>query len=399
MPGNVQEKHITMKKAFIISLLTAMVLNVQAQREIIIDGTVTNVDDGIVMRLFLREGRAGKGIAVDTIQNGKFHFEVEAKQELNNFMLMGHSPKFPSWARELYLTPGSHALIHGSNYKIQTWEVECDGKEQIEADSYIKVAREEYNQMMDKLIEREFYWALIESNTATEEERAKAAQKTRDLLKPIYELQFAAEKKEMELMMNKPITSFWLMKLERLSSNPNIHANYPHRDMIVALYNRLSEEQRQSEQGQTIATNLFPPTKIKIGDDMVDTDLYDLEGKIHHLTELKGKYILLDFWSSGCGPCILSIPEMGEIQEIYKDRLTIVSLSSDTERRWKDASAKHSITWYNWSDKKQISGLYLKYGVRGVPHYVLISPEGKITSTWGGYGKGSLLKKMKELIK
>ena len=388
-----------MKKAFIISLLTAMALNVQAQREIIIEGTVTNVDDGIVMRLFLREGRAGKGIAVDTIQNGKFHFEVEAKQELNNFILMGHSPKFPSWARELYLTPGSHALIHGSNYKIQTWEVECDGKEQIEADSYIKVAREEYNQMMDKLIEREFYWALIESNTATEEERAKAAQKTRDLLKPIYELQFAAEKKEMELMMNKPITSFWLMKLERLSSNPNTHANYPHRDMIVALYNRLSEEQRQSEQGQTIATNLFPPTKIKIGDDMVDTDLYDLEGKIHHLTELKGKYILLDFWSSGCGPCILSIPEMGEIQEIYKDRLTIVSLSSDTERRWKDASAKHSITWYNWSDKKQVSGLYLKYGGRGVPHYVFISPEGKITSTWGGYGKGSLLKKMKELIK
>ena len=127
MPGNVQEKHITMKKAFIISLLTAMVLNLQAQREIIIEGTVTNVDDGIVMRLFLREGRAGKGIAVDTIQNGKFHFEVEAKQELNNFVLMGHSPKFPSWARELYLTPGSHALIHGSNYNIQTWEVKCDG--------------------------------------------------------------------------------------------------------------------------------------------------------------------------------------------------------------------------------------------------------------------------------
>lgn len=388
-----------MKKTFIISLLVAMALSVQAQREITIEGTVTNVDDGIVMRLFLREGRAGKGIAVDTIQNGKFHFKVEAKQELNNYMLMGHSPKFPSWARELYLTPGSHAFIHGNNYKIQTWEVECDGKEQIEADNYIKAAREEYNQMMDILIEREYYWTLAASNTASEEERAKARQKTRDLVKPIYELQFAADKKEMELMMSNPITSFWLMKLERLSSRTNAHADYPHRDMIVALYNRLPEEQRQSEQGQTIATNLFPPTKIKVGDDMADADLYDLEGNIHHLAELKGKYILLDFWSSGCGPCIRSIPEMGEIQEKYKDRLAIVSLSSDTERRWKEASAKHPMTWYNWSDKKQASGLYLKYGVRGIPHYVLISPEGKVVSTWAGYGKGLLLNKMEELIK
>ena len=73
---------------------------------------------------------------------------------------------------------------------------------------------------------------------------------------------------------------------------------------------------------------------------MADTDLYDLEGNLHHLTELKGKYILLDFWSSGCGPCIMSIPEMGEVQEKYKDRLAIVSLSSDTEKIWKAASKK-----------------------------------------------------------
>lgn len=57
------------------------------------------------------------------------------------------------------------------------------------------------------------------------------------------------------------------------------------------------------------------------------------------------------------------------------------------------------MTWYNWSDKKQASGLYLKYGVRGIPHYVLISPEGKVVSTWAGYGKGLLLNKMEELIK
>ena len=128
---------------------------------------------------------------------------------------------------------------------------------------------------------------------------------------------------------------------------------------------------------------------------MADGDLYDLEGNLHHLSELKGKYLLLDFWSSGCGPCIMAIPEMGELQQKYVDKLTIVSLSSDTEKTWKAASARHKMIWKNWSDKKQTGGLYAQYGVRGIPHYVLISPEGKMVDTWSGYGKGSLLQKLR----
>lgn len=60
---------------------------------------------------------------------------------------------------------------------------------------------------------------------------------------------------------------------------------------------------------------------MKEGDKMADTELFDLDGKIHHLTDFNGKYILLDFWSSGCGPCIMALPEMKEIQEQYKSVL------------------------------------------------------------------------------
>ena len=131
---------------------------------------------------------------------------------------------------------------------------------------------------------------------------------------------------------------------------------------------------------------------------MADTELFDLDGKIHHLTDFNGKYILLDFWSSGCGPCIMALPEMKEIQEQYKERLTIISLSSDTKSRWKAASAKHEMTWQNLNDLKQTAGLYAKYGVRGIPNYVLISPEGKIMKIWSGYGKGSLKLKMRRYL-
>ena len=56
------------------------------------------------------------------------------------------------------------------------------------------------------------------------------------------------------------------------------------------------------------------------------------------------------------------------------------------------------MTWQNLSDLKQSAGLYAKYGVNGIPNYVLISPEGKIMKMWSGYGKGSLKLKMRRYL-
>ena len=54
---------------------------------------------------------------------------------------------------------------------------------------------------------------------------------------------------------------------------------------------------------------------------MADTDLYDLQGNIHHLADYKGKYLLVDFWSRGCGPLYeWLLPEMKEISATWKDK-------------------------------------------------------------------------------
>ena len=114
---------------------------------------------------------------------------------------------------------------------------------------------------------------------------------------------------------------------------------------------------------------------------------------------IKGKYILLDFWSKGCGPCVASIPELKEIEEQYKEQLEVVSISSDTEASWKEAVAELKLTGNQWNELRQgTTGLAAAYRVRGIPHYVLIAPDGKVKKMWFGYGKGSLKAKMKELI-
>ncbi|MBR5612371.1 MAG: AhpC/TSA family protein [Bacteroidaceae bacterium] len=387
-----------MKKTLLLGLFLLIGLMVQAQNEITIDGKVANVKDGLVITVVRYDGRVGNTIATDTIKSGRFYFEVKPEKEFDNLSLFVLSNDFPSMFREVYATPNTHIQVNGKDNLICTWEVKSNVKEQKEFDRYLYAAKDlwiEYQRIMVKI---GGCWEIVDSSTATSEEKQVAKDEIKKLHEQTGKIQLEIKKVEIGLMKDSPVTTIWMDKLYELSMSVRYGTNYPYTEEVKTLYARMSEEQKQSSLGQLITANVFPPKVVKIGEDMADGDLYDLEGNLHHLSELKGKYLLLDFWSSGCGPCIMAIPEMGELQQKYADKLTVVSLSSDTEKRWKAASARHKMTWKNWSDKKQESGLYAQYGVRGIPHYVLISPEGKMEDTWSGYGKGSLLRKLRPFM-
>ena len=384
-----------MKNTLLTSLFLLVGLAMQAQDEIIIDGKVTNVKDGLIVSLFRRDGRVGSTIAPDTKENGKFYFNVKPEKELDKLSLFVHSTDFPSMSREVYATPNAYIQVNGKDNLIYTWEVESNVKEQKESDRYLYAAKDLWIEYQRIMAEVNGCWGVVDSSTTTAEEKSIAKSRIKELHSQTIEMTLKIHEKEIDMLKRMPVTIIWLNKMYEISMNFRYIENFPSTEEVRALYTRMSEEQKQSSLGQLITANLFPLKVVKIGEDMADGDLYDLEGNLHHLSELKGKYLLLDFWSSGCGPCIMAIPEMGELQQKYVDKLTIVSLSSDTEKTWKAASARHKMIWKNWSDKKQTGGLYAQYGVRGIPHYVLISPEGKMVDTWSGYGKGSLLQKIR----
>ena len=384
-----------MYKRLLVGLLVLMGLTVQAQNEITINGKLTNVKDGLIVQLSRRDGRVGTTIATDTIQNGHFHFKIKPENELDRLDLYVRSNEFPPMSRNLFVTPKSHIEVIGKDNLIYTWEVKSKVKEQLDFDQYLYVAKDIWEEYQKKQIEYMACIGVVQSTTATDENKQTAKEKINSIRKQTDEIQLQINGKEIALMKEKPVSLIWIEKLFELSYRVKYKPDYVYKDEVLALYQRMLATDNNTDLGREITTNLFPPVVVKIGDDMADGDLYDLEGNLHHLSELKGKYLMLDFWSSGCGPCIMALPEMKELQEMYADKLTIVSLSSDTERRWKEASAKHEMTWKNWSDKKQTSGLYAKYGVNGIPHYVLISPEGKMVHTWMGYGKGSLKRELR----
>ena len=128
---------------------------------------------------------------------------------------------------------------------------------------------------------------------------------------------------------------------------------------------------------------------------MPDAELYDLQGGIHRLSDFKGKHILLDFWAGWCGPCRMSLPEMRELYAQYKDKLVIISLSIEGKSAWEVASATIEMPWLNLNDFQGNSGLFARCGVRGIPHYVMISPDGIVLEHWKGYSRGQLKEKVK----
>ena len=199
-------------------------------------------------------------------------------------------------------------------------------------------------------------------------------------------------------MKKSEVDAIWMDKLRGLAISVKYYKDYPYKEDVIALYNSLTEEQKQDILAQETYTMLFPPQHVEAGKEMTDADLFDLQGNKHRLAELKGKYILIDFWSSGCGPCIMAIPEMGELASTYKDKLHIVSISTDNKKTWERASKEHPMTWNNWNDLKGNAGLYASYDQRGIPNYTLVSPEGIVLEQWTGYGKGSLKAKIGEYL-
>ncbi len=201
-------------------------------------------------------------------------------------------------------------------------------------------------------------------------------------------------------MRSAPVTKIWIRELVNFARTLTGIPGEPYMDRLRELYARMSPEEQASDNGLTISAFLFPPRKVDVGDDLADGDLYDVDGHLHHLSDLTGKWILLDFWSVGCAPCLSSIPESDEVALEYSDILSVVRLSLDRKEVWKEAVRSKGLKCLEWIELKPIgTGLYAAYRVKGIPHFVLISPEGKVADVWLGYGPGSIKNKVKEHLK
>ena len=155
-------------------------------------------------------------------------------------------------------------------------------------------------------------------------------------------------------------------------------------DVTKEIYNQLSNRVKASSVGKTLKKTIDRIEKTAIGSIAPDFTLPTLDGKKITLSSLKGKYVIIDFWASWCGPCCRELPTVKRIYDKYKDKgLEIIGLSLDDKKeRWTKAIEKYEMTWIQASDLKgwecPVAGLY---NVTGIPKVFLLDKEGKIMSS------------------
>jgi len=146
--------------------------------------------------------------------------------------------------------------------------------------------------------------------------------------------------------------------------------------------NGLSEDISDSPYVITMKENIVTLRRVDIGQPFVDITLPDTTGMDVSLSDFVGKgYVLIDFWAAWCGPCRRENPHIVKIYADFRDKgFEIFGVSFDRNREdWIQAIHQDGITWPQVSDLKFWSSAGGKlYGVRSIPHTVLIDPSGTI---------------------
>ncbi len=83
---------------------------------------------------------------------------------------------------------------------------------------------------------------------------------------------------------------------------------------------------------------------------------------------------------------------------MWKEKITFIGINIDDEKLWKKFSQKN-IKWITLNDPKEAFGLYIRYKANGIPFYVLVTPDGRISDIWYGYNKDSLSERLKQGVK
>lgn len=153
--------------------------------------------------------------------------------------------------------------------------------------------------------------------------------------------------------------------------------------VISPLYHNLSAEAKNSTAGKAFGERIDIAKKTAVGAMAMDFTQNDTLEKPVSLHDFKGKYVLVDFWASWCGPCRAENPNVVKAFNQYEDKnFTVLGVSLDQpgkKQAWLDAIHKDHLTWTHVSDLQFWNNEVAKqYGIRAIPQNLLIDPSGKI---------------------
>lgn len=362
-------KGMIRKSIFILSIAF---LSAQAQaqqlspKEFSVNGKVKNGAKGEKVTL-LRATAGGSAIKLDSTQltaDGSFALKG-VENDRGSFFAVNIADR-----QKVTL------LVEGG----ETFNVLADGTQRDEkgngGNAEVKGSKNmEYYAQIDQLM-RSFAGKV----TVWNEEYAKAEEK-KDT-KKVQEVQAAYAKADQERLavIKKLLPEMGTSLVALFTAN-----NFLNPDTDLEILKKLADDYDKVEPTPTLAKSFVGQIKriagVSVGQQAPDFTLNSPEGKPVTLSSLRGKFVLIDFWASWCGPCRMENPNVVRMYDKFKDKgFDIYGVSlDDNEKAWKTAIERDKLKWLHGSElKKWNSGVAQSYGVNAIPATFLIDKDGKI---------------------
>ena len=317
-----------------------------------INGTVTGLTNGTW--IFVRLASPDKMLDSTQVKDGKFVLSGKMDEPISRVYL--HTARYANytsfWLEETPLT----VVLKSGEFKKGI----ITGSKTEEQDKIRSIAKKSLVNAQDSL------------NKLSSAEKDATAKK-----KLVTEyLSFRNQEHEMDMgfIRNNPNS---IISVELL----DVYSSTWGKEKIKPLYAGLSKEMQNSGNGKNVKNFIELNRNIKIGDQFADFEQTNANGKKVRLSDIKGKYILLDFWASWCGPCREENPELVATYHQFKDKgFAILGVSADESKvQWLKAIKDDQLPWENVSDLKGDKNVVaVMYGINAYPTSYLIDDTGKI---------------------